>query len=62
MKGLSKQLWAGVIALTTERNEVSHKIDSFAERQQRDLELRTRFEKAADLLRDIIQAAKGFKY
>jgi hypothetical protein len=52
---LTKPLWAQVIAVTKPRNEVAHP-RTIAERVKRDKELRTRFETAGDLLRNLIEA------
>ena len=59
---LSSQLWANVLGITRHRNEAGHAPQSVKERKKRDLELKTRFEHAADLLRDLTQATKGFRY
>jgi len=53
---LSKPLWARVVAATQPRNDVGHQPRTLAERVKRDRELRTRFEAAGDLLRDLIEA------
>jgi hypothetical protein len=53
---LTKPLWAQVIAITKPRNDVGHLPRTMAERVKRDKELRTRFETACDLLRNLIEA------
>jgi hypothetical protein len=53
---LTKPLWAQVIAITKPRNDVGHLPRTMAERVKRDKELRTRFETAGDLLRNLIEA------
>jgi hypothetical protein len=59
---LSNQLWATVLGITRHRNETGHKPKTPKELKKRDLELKTRFEHAADILRDLTQATKGFRY
>ena len=59
---LSQQLWANVLAITRHRNETGHSPKTMAQRKRRDLEMRTRFEHAADVLRDVIQSTKNFRY
>lgn len=53
---LTKPLWAQVIAVTKPRNDAAH-VKTMPERVKRDKELRTRFETACDLLRNLIEAA-----
>jgi hypothetical protein len=53
---LTKPLWAQVIAITKPRNDAGHEPKTMAERVKRDKELRTRFETAGDLLRNLIEA------
>jgi hypothetical protein len=59
-KKLTKPLWAQVIAATRPRNETGHQPKSVQERIRRDKELRTRFEAAGDLLRNLIDATHGW--
>ena len=59
---LSHQMWANVLAITRHTNETGHSPKTMAQRKRRDLEMRTRFEHAADVLRDVIQGTKNFRY
>jgi len=59
---LSPQIWANVLAITRHRNETGHSPTTIERRKRRDLEMRTRFEHAADVLRDVIQNTKGFRW
>jgi len=59
---VTSQLWATVLGITRHRNETGHKPKTVHERKKRDLELKTRFEHAGDILRDLTQSAKGFRY
>jgi hypothetical protein len=54
----SKALWAKIVSLTTARNESGHEPRTMKERVARDRELRTRFEDATDVLRNLIEATK----
>jgi hypothetical protein len=53
-----KHALQGVQAIIPHRNESGHKPSTVAKRTKRDTELKTRFEAAGDLLRDLIVAAK----
>jgi hypothetical protein len=59
---LSPQIWASVLAITRHRNETGHSPTTLEKRRRRDLEMRTRFEHAADLLRDLIDNTRKFRY
>jgi hypothetical protein len=58
---LTHQLWASVLAITRHRNETGHSPATIKARKRRDLEMRTRFEHAADVLRDVLQHIRGFR-
>jgi hypothetical protein len=55
VKGLTANLIHRIAAITAFRNESAHKPKSPDESSQRDREMRTRFESAADLLFDLIK-------
>jgi hypothetical protein len=57
---LTQSLMARIIGIIPYRNESGHKPKNLKERMKRDQELRTRFEGGIDLLRELIDAAKGF--
>jgi hypothetical protein len=57
---LTQPLWAQVIAITKPRNEAGHEPKTIAERVKRDKELRTRFETAGDLLRNLVEATQNW--
>ena len=57
---LTKPLWAQVIGITKPRNDAGHEPRTMADRVKRDKELRTRFETAGDLLRNLIEATQGW--
>jgi hypothetical protein len=59
---LSKQVWENVLAITRHRNETGHSPTTLEKRKRRDLEMRTRFEHAADVLREVIQSTRNFRY
>lgn len=58
---LNQQIWANVVAITRHRNETGHSPKTIKARKSRDLEMRTRFEHATDVLRDLIQHTKNFR-
>ncbi len=54
-------LIARAMGITSHRNDAGHKPTSLKKLQERDRQLRTRFEAAVDLLRDFISATKPLK-
>jgi len=58
---LREALFARVLGVTTHRNESGHKPNTLAKLQNRDAQLRTRFEGAVDLLRELIDATRPLK-
>jgi hypothetical protein len=58
---LKEVLFARVLGITSHRNESGHKIKRRADLIKRDKQLRTRFETAADLLLDLVDASKPLK-
>jgi hypothetical protein len=58
---LAQPLWASVMAITPHRNETGHSARTIKARKRRDLEMRTRFEHAADVLRDVLDHTKKFR-
>lgn len=60
-KKITTSLVARVIGITGHRNELGHKPKKLKERIKRDQALRTRFEGAVDLLREFLEASKGFR-
>jgi hypothetical protein len=56
--GLKDSLVHRVLAITPFRNLTGHKPKTQEERKERDRQLRTRFEEAADLLLELIKASK----
>jgi hypothetical protein len=58
---LTTAFLAKIHGVTPHRNESGHKPRSEAELKKRDRELRTRFEAAVDLLRDLIVAVKPLR-
>jgi hypothetical protein len=59
-KKLTTSLLARIVGVTAHRNESGHKPTSLKQRMKRDQELKTRFEGGIDLLRELLDAAKGF--
>lgn len=57
----NKALWAKIVSLTPLRNESGHEPKTMKARVSRDKELRTRFEDAADVFRNLIEATKDLK-
>jgi hypothetical protein len=60
-KKVSTSLVARVIGITGHRNESGHRPRNLKERIKRDQALRTRFEGSVDLLREFLEATKGFR-
>jgi hypothetical protein len=60
-KKVSTSLVARVIGITGHRNESGHRPRNLKERINRDQALRTRFEGSVDLLREFLEATKGFR-
>jgi hypothetical protein len=60
-KKISSSLLARVIGVTGHRNESGHAPKNLKDRMKRDLALRTRFESSVDLLREVLEATKGFR-
>ncbi|MFY9826158.1 MAG: hypothetical protein WAM82_32630 [Thermoanaerobaculia bacterium] len=58
---LKTALFARVLGMTPQRNEVSHKPKNIRELMKRDSQLRTRFESISDLLKDLITASKTLR-
>ena len=58
---ISKQLLTRILGITGHRNESNHRPASRATLVQRDSQLRTRFETAADLLLELAIAAKSLR-
>ena len=59
--GLNRQLAGSLLGITPHRNDAGHKPDSTRALIKRDSELRTRFESAVDLLRDLILGSKPLR-
>jgi hypothetical protein len=59
-KKITSALIARIIGITSHRNESGHKPKNLRERSRRDQELRTRFEGGVDLLKDLLNASRGF--
>jgi hypothetical protein len=57
---LTQTLIARIIGVIPYRNESGHRPKNLKERMKRDQELRTRFEGGVDLLRELVEASKGF--
>jgi len=60
-KAAKKSLLIRVAALTDVRNDTGHKPKNRAARIKRDRELRTRFESAIDVLRDLVDALRPLR-
>ncbi len=58
---IDQPLLGRVLGITPHRNASAHKPKSLADLVRRDKQLRTRFENAADVLLDLIQAAKPLR-
>jgi hypothetical protein len=58
-KKFTSSLLARIIGVTAHRNDSGHKPKNLNQRMKRDQELRTRFEGGVDLLREVLEAAKG---
>lgn len=58
---ISDALLSGILAITPHRNESGHKPKSQTALIKRDRELRTRFEHAADLLLELVNASKKMR-
>jgi hypothetical protein len=61
----SPQLWvalfAKIVGITPHRNDSGHKPGDIAALRRRDKELRTRFESAVDLLKELLDASKPLR-
>lgn len=57
---ITRPLLARIKGVTTYRNQSGHKPEKLDERMKRDQALRTRFEAAVDLLREFLDAVRGF--
>lgn len=58
---LDTDLLNRVVAVVPFRNDTGHEPKKLADRIKRDRQLRTRFETAADLLEDVVEAVKGLR-
>jgi hypothetical protein len=58
---VTEPLIHGILAMTAHRNDTGHKIKRQRDLVKRDKQLRTRFEHAVDLFRDLVVAAKPFR-
>jgi hypothetical protein len=58
---IPKTLWAQILGITPLRNETGHKPKSKDTLIRRDTTLKTRFENAADILLDLINASKSLR-
>jgi hypothetical protein len=60
-RNVSHALISRIVGMTSHRNDSGHKPKNVKEVTRRDRELRTRFEAAIDLLKDFVDATKGFR-
>lgn len=58
---LKKQLINQIAGITSDRNETGHKPATFQKLLARDLKLRSRFENAADIFKNLIEQSKNLK-
>ena len=61
VRPINAALLARLHGITSYRNDTGHKPKNQRDRMKRDQALRTRFEGAVDLLREFLDATKGFK-